>query len=226
MKPLLSLLFALVPALALAAPTESLREAVARKVDAEYPSLLAIYQDIHAHPELSFCEVRTPELIAQEMRGLGFEVTEKVGGRGVVAVMKNGPGPTLLIRADMDALPIKEETGLPYASKVVMPDLTGKEQPAMHACAHDSHVTTLLGTARVLTSLKSSWSGTLVMIGQHAEEMVGGARAMLQDGLYTRFPRPDYVIALHVGGDMPAGRVGWVEGPTYEIGRASCRERV
>lgn len=208
-------LFSVLCVLSTVQAADGLREAVAQKVDAEYPSLLALYQDVHAHPELSFMEVRTAGLVAAELRTLGFEVTEKVGGRGVVAVLKNGPGPTLLVRADMDALPIKEETGLPYASTVVMPDFTGKDQPAMHACAHDAHVTGLVGTARVLAALRANWSGTLVLIGQHAEEMIGGARAMLQDGLYTKFPRPDFVIALHVGGDLAAGQVGWVEGPTY-----------
>jgi hippurate hydrolase len=192
-----------------------LKHAVDTKIAAEYASLEAIYKDIHANPELSFVETRTAALVAKEMRALGFEVTEKFGGLGVVAVMKNGPGPVVLVRADMDALPIKEETGLPYASKVVMKDFAGKEQPAMHACAHDMHVTGLIGTARVLTAMKSQWAGTLIMIGQHAEEAVGGARAMLQDGLYTKFPTPDHAIALHVGGDIPAGQVGYVEGPVY-----------
>jgi len=192
-----------------------LKQAVDRKIAAEYASLEAIYKDIHAHPELSFMETRTAALVAKELRACGFEVTEKVGGMGVVGVMKNGPGPVILVRADMDALPIKEETGLPYASKVVTKDFAGKDQPAMHACAHDMHVTGLIGTARVLSALKEHWSGTLIMIGQHAEEMIGGARAMLQDGLYTKFPTPHAAIALHVGGDIPAGEVGYVEGPVY-----------
>ena len=210
-----ALLTSLLLAPAAFAVTDGLRDAVDRKIAVEYASLEAIYKDLHTHPELSFMETRTAALVAQEMRALGFEVTEKFGGMGVVAVMKNGPGPVLLVRADMDALPIKEETGLPYASKAVVKDLTGKEQPAMHACAHDMHVTGLIGTARVLTSLKPHWSGTLIMIGQHAEELGGGARAMLQDGLYTKFPTPDAAIALHVGGDIPAGQVGYVEGPVY-----------
>lgn len=192
-----------------------LKHAVDQKIAAEYASLEAIYKDVHANPELSFMETRTAALVAKELRACGFEVTEKVGGMGVVGVMKNGPGPVIMVRADMDALPIKEETGLPYASKVVTKDFTGKDQPAMHACAHDMHVTGLIGTARVLSSMKQNWSGTLIMIGQHAEEMIGGARAMLQDGLYTKFPTPNAVIALHVGGDIPAGEVGYVEGPVY-----------
>jgi amidohydrolase len=214
MKPLLLASLLLAPCSLLPA-ADPLHDLVTSKIDAEYPSLEAIYQDLHAHPELSFFETRTAALVAREMRALGFEVTEKFGGTGVVAVMKNGPGPVLLVRADMDALPIKEETGLPYASKVVMKDISGKDQPAMHACAHDMHVTGLIGTARVLAALKPHWAGTLIMIGQPAEELGGGARAMLTEGLYTKFPTPAAVIALHVGGDMPAGQVGYVEGPVY-----------
>ena len=194
---------------------DDLHARVAAKVDAEYASLQALYQDLHAHPELSFMEERTAGIVARELRALGFTVTEQVGTHGVVAVLRHGPGPTLLVRADMDALPVKELTGLPYASTVVMKDFTGKEQPAMHACGHDSHVTCLIGTARVLAALPDAWSGTLVLIGQPAEEVGGGARAMLTDGLYTRFPRPDAVIAFHTGGDLPAGEVGYVEGPSY-----------
>lgn len=201
------------PLFALAAP--DLRDAVRAKIDAEYPSLDVIYKDLHTHPELSFMEKRTSALLARELRAAGCEVTEQVGNTGVVAVLRNGPGPTLMIRADMDALPIKELTGLPYASAVVMPDLTGKDQPAMHACGHDTHITSLIGTARTLAALRDHWSGTLVLIGQPAEEIGGGARAMLQDGLFTKFPRPDNVIAFHVGGDSPAGMVATLEGPSY-----------
>ena len=189
---------------ATAAPAGT-REAVQARVDAEYSSLEGIYKNLHAHPELSFMEVKTAALIAGELRALGFEVTEKVGNTGVVAVMKNGPGPTVLVRADMDALPLKETSGVPYASTAMVKDLSGKDQPAMHACAHDTHVTGLIGTARVLTALKDRWSGTLVLIGQPAEEIVAGARAMLMDGLYTRFPRPDFALALHTSSQHPAG---------------------
>ena len=210
------LLFSVV-ALALApfGRADDLRQLVAQKVNAEYPSLFEIYKDLHLHPELSFMEVRTAGIVAQELRALGFEVTEKVGGMGVVGVLKNGAGPTVFVRADMDALPVKEETGLPYASTAVTKDITGKEYPTMHACGHDSHVTALIGTARTLAALKDHWSGTLVMVGQHAEEAVGGARAMLQDGLFTRFPHPDYVIAFHTLSDMPAGQLTCIEGPAY-----------
>jgi hippurate hydrolase len=199
-------------ATSLAAAPENQR-VVAAKIDAEYASLESIYKDLHQNPELQFMEVRTAGILAQELRAAGFEVTEKVGNTGVVGVLKNGPGPTVLVRADMDALPIKEATGLPYASTAVVKDLSGKEQPAMHACAHDAHVTGLIGTARVLGAMKDRWSGTLVFIGQPAEEIVGGARAMLADGLYTRFPKPDYALALHVWAGLPAGVIGYGEGP-------------
>jgi len=204
-------LFAVLAASLPAAP--ELQPVVEAKVNAEYDSLEAIYKNLHAHPELSFMEVNTAALLAQELRAAGFEVTEKVGNTGVVGVLKNGPGPTVLVRADMDALPIKEATGLPYASTAVVKDLSGKEQPAMHACAHDSHVTGLIGTARVLAALKDRWSGTLVFIGQPAEEIAGGARAMLADGLYTRFPKPDYALSLHTWAQLPAGVIGYGEGP-------------
>ncbi len=206
-------LIALFASASLPAATPELRDAVKTKVGAEYASLEAIYKDLHAHPELSFMETRTAALLAGEFRRLGFEVTEKVGNTGVVAVMKNGPGPTVLVRGDMDALPLKELSGVSYASTDVVKDLSGKDQPAMHACAHDTHVTGLIGTARVLAALQDKWSGTLVMIGQPAEEIGAGARAMLTDGLYTRFPKPDYALALHTSSQQPAGEIGYGEGP-------------
>ena len=202
----------LVAALPMPAATPAVREAVKARVDAEYPSIEAIYRDIHQHPELSFMETRTAGLLATELRKAGFEVTEKVGNTGVVAVLKNGPGPTVLVRGDMDALPLKETSGVSYASTAVVKDHLGREQPAMHACAHDTHVTNLIGTARVLAALKDQWSGTLVLVGQPAEEIVGGARAMLADGLYTRFPKPDYALALHTYSQLPAGEIGYCEG--------------
>jgi len=210
MKPHLFLLLA-AAALPLAAQND-VRDLVRARLDAEYPSLEAIYKDLHANPELSFMEVRTAGIVAKELRALGYEVTEKVGGLGVVAVMKNGAGPTVLVRGDMDALPVKELTGLPYASTAIVKDIAGNEQPAMHACGHDAHVTSLIGTARVLAALKDRWSGTVVLLAQHAEEVVGGARAILTDGLYTRFPVPDYALALHIWADVPAGKVGYTEG--------------
>lgn len=217
MRPLLRLLPALLPLLPATAPAAApaLKEAVAARVAAEYPSLEKIYRDLHQHPELGFTETRTAGIVAAELRALGFEVTEKVGNTGVVAVRRQGPGPVLLVRADMDALPMAEKTGLPYASAEPVRTLAGQESPAMHACGHDVHVTTLIGTARVLAALADRWSGTLVLVAQPAEEIGAGAMAMLRDGLYSRFPAPDCAIAFHVGGDLPAGQVGYVEGPVY-----------
>ena len=179
------------------APGPDVRDAVRARIHDEYSALRAIYEQLHSHPELSFMEVNSAALIARELRALGLDVTEKVGRMGVVGVLRNGPGPTVLVRADMDGLPIKENTGVSYASTDMVKDQEGKDQPAMHGCAHDTHVTGLIGTARVIASLKDKWSGTLVFIAQPAEERVEGARAMLADGLYTRFPKPDFAIALH-----------------------------
>lgn len=198
-----------------AAPPSQVRTAVATKVDAEYPALEAIYKRLHANPELSFMETNTAALVAKELRAIGAEVTEKVGNTGVVGVLRNGAGPTILLRGDMDALPVKEATEIPWASKAVVKDLAGRDQPAMHACGHDLHVTSLIGTARTLAAMKSHWKGTIVFVAQPAEEIVAGARAMLQDGLYTRFPKPDYALALHVSATRPAGVVSYVEGTPY-----------
>ncbi len=197
--------------------SEALRDDVQRLVRQEYPSLFRIYTNLHAHPELSFMETNTAAFVAGELRGLGFAVTEKVGNTGVVGVLTNGTGPTVLIRADMDGLPIRETSGVSYASTDTVTDLTGKAQPAMHACAHDTHITGLIGTARLLTTLKNRWAGTLVLVAQPAEEIGAGARAMLADGLYTRFPRPDYALALHTFSLLPAGVVGYGEGPVYAL---------
>jgi hippurate hydrolase len=195
--------------------SEQLRSRLNQELNSAYPALEKIYQQIHSDPELSFLETNTAALVAKELKSLGVVVTEKVGRTGVVGVYTNGPGPTVLVRADMDALPLKEETGVPYASRKVMKDLQGVEQPVMHACAHDTHVTSLIGTARMLMSLKDHWSGTLVFVAQPAEEIAGGARAMLADGLYTRFPKPNYALALHTTSLLPAGTIGRVEGPMY-----------
>jgi amidohydrolase len=189
-------------------------------IDQQLPSLVSIYKGIHAAPELSHHEERTSGLLAQELRSLGFAVTEHVGkypnpdwkGYGVVAVMKNGAGPTVLVRADMDALPVEEQTGLSYASHVRAKDDAGQDVSVMHACGHDIHVTTLIGTARLLAALKNDWHGTLVLLGQPAEERIDGARAMLADGLYSRFPRPDFALALHDSGELEAGKIGYLGG--------------
>ncbi len=185
---------------------------VESRLNADYPSLEALYRNLHSHPELSLMEEKTSARLAAELRSAGFEVTEKFGGTGVVAVLRNGAGPTLLIRSDMDALPVKEETGLPYASAVHAVNLSGKDVPVMHACGHDIHMTVLVGTARMLAGMRDKWSGTLVLIGQPAEEMVVGARNMLSAGLYRQFPRPDYAIGLHDDPFLPAGTAGFAEG--------------
>ena len=193
------------PSLADAAP---LRDAV----NADMPTLMTLYRDLHAHPELSMEEVRSPALLAAEARKLGFTVTEKVGKTGVVAVMKNGPGPVLLLRADMDGLPVVEQTGLPFASKIRATARSGVETGVMHACGHDTHMTAWIGTARRLAAMKDLWSGTLVMILQPGEETGEGAKAMLDDGLYTRFPKPGTVIAFHDAAALPAGMIGITPG--------------
>ncbi|HJU77932.1 MAG TPA: amidohydrolase, partial [Sphingomicrobium sp.] len=191
-----------------AAPAATLSDAIR----ADMPQLMNLYRDLHANPELSMQEVRTPAKLAAEMKKLGFQVTERVGKTGVVAVMRNGPGPVLLLRADMDALPVKEQTGLPFASKVVGKTLDGVESPIMHACGHDTHITTWLGTAKRLAAMKDQWSGTLVMILQPGEELGLGAKAMLDDGLYTRFPKPDVLLAFHDSAELPAGMIGVTRG--------------
>ncbi len=185
---------------------------VADAVKADMPSLMATYRELHANPELSMEEVKTSAKLAAEMRKLGFAVTERVGKTGVVAVMKNGSGPVLLIRADMDGLPVVEQTGLPFASRVRTTARSGVETGVMHACGHDTHMTSWIGTARQLAARKSAWSGTLVMIAQPGEEVGEGARAMLADGLYTRFPKPNYAIAFHDAAAAPAGQIGITPG--------------
>ncbi|MEP2495745.1 MAG: M20/M25/M40 family metallo-hydrolase, partial [Parasphingorhabdus sp.] len=169
---------------------DSLKEAIA----ADMPSLMDIYRDLHANPELSGEEVRTAAKLAAEARRLGFTVTEKVGGTGVVAVMENGEGPTVMLRADMDGLPLEEKTGLSYASRAKAKTRQGNDTFVMHACGHDTHMTGWVAAARQLAARKDEWSGTLVMILQPAEETGEGALAMLEDGLYTRFPKPDYAL--------------------------------
>ncbi|WP_026942136.1 amidohydrolase [Hellea balneolensis] len=179
---------------------------------AQAETLMDVYKHLHADPELSSMETETAAYLAKRMKTLGFDVTENFGGTGVVSVMKNGPGKTIMIRADMDGLPVKENTGLPYASTVVKKDRFGDEWPVMHACGHDIHMTTFLGTAQELVANKDLWSGTLVMILQPAEEISHGAKDMLKAGLFTKFPRPDYNLALHANSGMPAGMVGITSG--------------
>ncbi len=169
--------------------------------------LAALFEHFHRNPELSFKESQTAARIAKELRAVGVDVTEGVGGTGLVGMIANGEGPLVLVRADMDGLPIKEDSGLPYASTVTQVDITGDEVPVMHACGHDVHITSLVGTARRLMTMRDRWSGTVMLIGQPAEERIGGARAMLDDGLYERFGVPDYALAFHVSAGRPAGKV-------------------
>jgi hippurate hydrolase len=197
---------------AMTVSTPAAAEALSDAIRADMPQLMTLYRDLHANPELSMQEVKTPAKLAPEMKKLGFDVTEHVGKTGVVAVMKNGPGPVLMLRADMDALPVKEQTGLPFASTVIGKLRDGTETPVMHACGHDTHITSWLGTARRLAAMKGQWSGTLVMVLQPGEELVEGAKAMLDDGLYTRFPKPDYILAFHDSASLPAGVIGVTPG--------------
>ncbi|MEL6370055.1 MAG: amidohydrolase [Pseudomonadota bacterium] len=206
--------------------------ALAEDVAADYPHILDLYKTFHANPELSFREAESSARMIAELEPLGFEIAKNVGrdwtrnkakadagtlyegvdGYGFVAVLENGEGPTVMLRADMDALPLEEKTGLDYASTKMSTDYFGKEVPVMHACAHDSHMAMLIGTARQLVKRKDQWSGTLVLIGQPAEELGLGAIAMLDDGLFEKFPQPDYVLAMHTSGWDPAGKIAYTPG--------------
>ncbi len=191
----------------------ALKKQISSAAAKEYTYLDKLYKYLHAHPELSFMEKNTGARIADELQKAGFAVTKNFGGYGVVGVLKNGDGPVILVRADMDGLPVKEETGLPYASTVVSKDAEGNEVSVMHACGHDVHMSVLVGTARVLAGMRDKWQGTLVFVGQPAEEKGGGAIAMLKAGLYEKFPRPHYALGLHASAALPAGSVGTREGP-------------
>ena len=193
------------------AAEDRVRATLAR-LDALYPELDALYCDLHRNPELSGHEEKTAARMAARVRAAGFEVTENVGGHGVVGVLRNGKGPTVMLRTDLDALPVKEDTGLPYASAVTVPADDGAPISVMHACGHDVHMSSWVGAATLLARAKDRWRGTLVMVGQPAEEMGTGAAAMLADGLYTRFPRPDFAVAVHDAADRPAGQVATLAG--------------
>ncbi len=196
------------------------QQSIDAMIDRDIASLLTTYKMLHGAPELSHHEDKTSSFFATQLRTLGYTVTEHLGryehpdwsGYGVVAIMKNGAGPTVLVRTELDALPVDEKTNLPYASKVKTKNDMGQEVSVMHACGHDIHITTMLGTAKMLSEMKDRWHGTLVLIGQPAEETIDGARAMLRDGLYTKFPKPDYTIALHDSADLEAGKVGYTPG--------------
>ena len=181
-------------------------------VETEIPYLKELYIDIHKNPEISLMEKETSIKLANELRKVGFEVEENFGGYGIVGILKNGKGPTILYRTDMDALPMEEKTGLPYASKVITKNIDGNDVGTMHSCGHDMHMTVWTGTARALVERKNEWSGTIMMIGQPAEEIGAGAAMMLNAGLYDKFPIPDYGIALHASPTIPSGKVGFGKG--------------
>src|SRR6267142_4483980 len=201
-------LLSLAPFSALAA-SDSTRVQIDAQVKKESKSLLALYKELHSHPELSFQEENTSKRVAEEFKKAGCEVATGIGRYGVVGVLRNGSGPTVMVRTDLDALPVKEQTGLPYASTVTTKDPQGNEVPVMHACGHDIHMSCAVGTARLLARLKDGWHGTVVLIGQPAEERGGGARAMLADGLFQKFPRPNFCLALHDDTELLAGKIGF-----------------
>lgn len=188
---------------------------VPQGLEQTYPAAEKLYLDLHQHPELSLHETETAAKIADRLKALGYEVTTGVGGTGVVAVLKNGPGPVVMLRTELDALPIHEQTGLSYASSVVTKDSSGAPIPVMHACGHDLHMAALSGTAEWMASHRQQWKGTLIVIGQPAEELGAGAKAMLQDGLFTRFPKPEIALAVHDTDGLPAGTVGYT--PGYQL---------
>jgi amidohydrolase len=206
-----------------ATPAFAQQPSIEKIAEGELPSLLAIYKDIHSHPELSAHEERTAGVIANELRATGCEVTEHFGqydnatlhGYGVIGIMKNGNGPTVLVRTDLDALPVGEETGLPYASKVTTKNDEGKDVPVMHACGHDAHMAAFIGVARALQRLKDQWEGTIMFVGQPAEETGNGARALLKGGLYGRFGKPNFALGFHDKADLQIGHIGVTEGYTY-----------
>ena len=183
-----------------------------KEADAVYPAAHELYLDLHQNPELSGHEAQTAAKLAARLRNLGYDVTEHVGGTGIVAILKNGAGPTVMLRTELDALPVEEKTGLSYASKVHSKDDAGHDVPVMHACGHDLHMAAIVGTAAIMAHSKDTWHGTLMLIGQPAEETISGAKAMIADGFLKRFPKPDVGVALHVGNDLPAGTVGITPG--------------
>ncbi len=207
---LLPFLIASLPALA--ADVAPLRGAITELAEKDVAYLAGLYRHLHSNPELSEQERATADRLAKELTAAGYAVTTSIAGHGIAGVLRNGQGPTVLIRTDLDALPVEEATGLPYASRARAKDLAGREVPVMHACGHDVHMTSFIGAARALAKLKDRWRGTVLMVGQPAEETIGGAKHMLQAGLYERLGRPDFCLALHVAGDQRAGTVGYREG--------------
>ncbi|MEC7743625.1 MAG: amidohydrolase, partial [Pseudomonadota bacterium] len=215
-KALFAIATSVVALTAGAAPAAADPAAVKQAVAADYDSHLEdLFVHFHANPELSFLEVDTAKRMAVELKAAGLEVTEGVGGTGVVGMVRNGDGPLILLRADMDGLPMPEKTGLDYASTATQVAQDGNEYPVMHACGHDVHITSMVGTARRLMAMKDQWSGTLMFVVQPAEERVGGAAAMLEDGLYERFGTPDYALAFHVASILPTGKISASESIQY-----------
>ncbi len=205
-------IFALCVATTSVFAAEPWRAPSSEQVEAVYPMAEALYLDLHEHPELSLHEVQTAAKLAKLLRGFGYDVTENFGGNGVVAVLKNGDGPVIMFRSDMDALPVDERTGVSYASKVRVKDDHGMDVPVMHACGHDVHMALAMGTMALMAKNKAAWKGTLVFIGQPAEEVIGGAKNMLAAGLLTKFPRPEYILGVHDSANQPAGTVGFTSG--------------
>ncbi len=210
----LSLTFWLIAAAAAGAQTNSAAWTVpsAEQVKAIYPEIETLYIDLHRNPELAFQEQQTATKLAARMKALGYELTTGIGGTGIVALLKNGQGPTIMLRTELDALPVQEKTGLPFASTVVVKGASGDSVPVMHACGHDIHMSAWFGTAKLMAENRQYWHGTLMMVGQPAEEILGGAAAMLKDGLFTRFPKPNYALSLHDEASLPAGQIGFHPG--------------
>ena len=204
-----SMIFVVLAAATAAAQSGSLKD----QVESVFPDARALYLDLHQHPELSGHETRTSALLADKLRALGYDVTANLGGTGLVAIMKNGAGPVVMLRTELDALPVEEQTGLPYASKVRAKDDNGRDVPVMHACGHDVHMASLYGTAAIMAKTKDAWHGTLMLVGQPAEETISGANKMVEDGLFTKFPKPDVGVALHDTNLLAAGQVGYT--PQY-----------
>jgi len=211
--PVRNMFFAAVFAATFSASVTAADSDLSNAVKQDYDSHLGeLFDYFHRNPELSTLETNTAARLAAELRTAGFDVTEGVGGTGVVAILKNGAGPLVMMRADMDGLPVKEKSGLANASRAIQTDTTGKEVPVMHACGHDVHITSLVGTAKAMAASRDRWSGTLMLIGQPAEERVLGANAMMKDDLWQRFGQPDYALALHVSSEVPTGKIWAVLG--------------
>ncbi len=215
MKLLLTLLFTLAAITEVNCQKDQLNDRILKSANESSDSFHPIYTDLHKNPELSLMEFNTSKKMADELKKLGFEVTTHVGGNGVVGIFRNGSGKVIMLRTDMDALPVKENTGLPYASNVVMKDASGRENPVMHACGHDLHMTTWMGILNTLVSLKNDWKGTIMAIAQPGEEGSLGAVAMINDGLFKKFPVPDYALCYHVSAELPTGTIGYFPGPIF-----------